>query len=166
MKVPELCSIHPFNASLWRQAVCLPCILYRLNCLLIANNIRLTVATQISGLGQITLQKGFKWEGLSFGWSLSDVLANLSQTGNKSELLDGDSSRDVTKEEEIVEEVFVDKLPEEEPKKKERVKSKSAKKIEKEAEEELTGFAKAAKEATLSGVSLAEALLLNENLLG
>jgi len=29
--VPELCAIHPFPASLWRQAVCLPCILYRLN---------------------------------------------------------------------------------------------------------------------------------------
>jgi endoribonuclease Dicer len=27
--VPELCAIHPFPASLWRQAVCLPCILYR-----------------------------------------------------------------------------------------------------------------------------------------
>ncbi|KAA0198755.1 Dicer [Hyalella azteca] len=29
--VPELCSIHPFPASLWRKAVCLPTVLYSLS---------------------------------------------------------------------------------------------------------------------------------------
>ncbi|KAI9556129.1 hypothetical protein GHT06_018703 [Daphnia sinensis] len=46
--VPELCSIHPFSASLWRQAVCLPCILYRLNGLLLAEQLRCKVAMEIS----------------------------------------------------------------------------------------------------------------------
>ncbi|KAK1339508.1 hypothetical protein QTO34_020191 [Cnephaeus nilssonii] len=32
--VPELCAIHPIPASLWRKAVCLPSVLYRLHCLL------------------------------------------------------------------------------------------------------------------------------------
>lgn len=55
--VPELCAIHPFPASLWRKAVCLPCILYRVNSLLLADQIRTTVAKEI-GLGQETLSKG------------------------------------------------------------------------------------------------------------
>ncbi|GBP14030.1 Endoribonuclease Dcr-1 [Eumeta japonica] len=38
--VPELCTVHPFPASLWRTAVCLPCILYRINGLLLADDIR------------------------------------------------------------------------------------------------------------------------------
>lgn len=38
--VPELVQIHPFPASLWRKAVSLPCILYRLNALLLADEIR------------------------------------------------------------------------------------------------------------------------------
>lgn len=55
--VPELCAIHPFPASLWRKAVCLPCILYRINALLLADQIRMTVASEI-GLGQIQLHEG------------------------------------------------------------------------------------------------------------
>lgn len=55
--VPELCAIHPFPASLWRKAVCLPCILYRINALLLADQIRMTVAREI-GLGKIVLAEG------------------------------------------------------------------------------------------------------------
>ena len=55
--VPELCTIHPFSASLWRKAVCLPTILYRINSLLIASDIRATVAKEI-GLGKIELPSG------------------------------------------------------------------------------------------------------------
>ena len=29
--VPELCDVHPFPASLWRKAVCIPAIIYRCN---------------------------------------------------------------------------------------------------------------------------------------
>lgn len=55
--VAELCAIHPFPASLWRQAVCLPCILYRINALLLANQIRCQVAQMIN-LGQQVLNSG------------------------------------------------------------------------------------------------------------
>lgn len=55
--IPELCAIHPFPASLWRQAVCLPCILYRINALLLANQIRCQVAQMIN-LGKKNLPSG------------------------------------------------------------------------------------------------------------
>ncbi|XP_055587591.1 endoribonuclease Dcr-1 isoform X2 [Uranotaenia lowii] len=72
--VPELCTIHPFSASLWRAAVCLPCILYRINALLLADEIRKEVARDL-GLGVANLSNGnFEWPILNFGWSLADVL--------------------------------------------------------------------------------------------
>lgn len=80
--VPELCAIHPFSASLWRKAVCLPCILYRINALLLADQIRRTVAMEL-GLGQLDLDDDFKWPPLNFGWSLSDVLKKSSQEEEK-----------------------------------------------------------------------------------
>ena len=55
--VPELCLVHVVPASLWRQAVCLPCILYRINALLLADEIRTTVAHEIS-LGVKHLNEG------------------------------------------------------------------------------------------------------------
>ncbi|KAJ8955484.1 hypothetical protein NQ318_003585 [Aromia moschata] len=64
----ELCAIHPFPASLWRKALDLPCILYRVNALLLADQIRRTVAVTLN------LGKTSKWPPLNFGWSLSDVL--------------------------------------------------------------------------------------------
>ncbi|KAK0177678.1 hypothetical protein PV328_001707 [Microctonus aethiopoides] len=71
--VAELCAIHPFPASLWRQAVCLPCILYRINALLLANQIRCQVAEMIN-LGEQHLNADFDWPPLNFGWSLAEVL--------------------------------------------------------------------------------------------
>lgn len=72
--IPELCTIHPFPASLWRAAVCLPCILYRLNALLVADEIRIQVAHDL-GLGQLEMNgESFKWPTLNFGWSLHDML--------------------------------------------------------------------------------------------
>jgi len=44
--VPELCDVHPFPASLWRKAVCLPAMLYRVNCLLIAEQLRHCIAVE------------------------------------------------------------------------------------------------------------------------
>ena len=44
--VPELCDVHPFPASLWRKAVCLPAMLYRTNCLLIAEELRCCIAAE------------------------------------------------------------------------------------------------------------------------
>ena len=71
--VPELCRIHPFPASLWRQAVCLPCVLYRLNSLLVADHLRARVAKEMS-LGQVLVPDDHKWPNLHFGWTLSDVI--------------------------------------------------------------------------------------------
>ncbi|XKL67863.1 hypothetical protein PGB90_003354 [Kerria lacca] len=71
--VPELCQIHLFPASLWRKAVALPCILYRLNCLLLAEEIRSKVSNEIN-LGLNTVPSDFKWPRLDFGWTLSDVV--------------------------------------------------------------------------------------------
>ena len=55
--VPELCTVHPFPASLWRKAVCLPCILYRINALLLADQVRRQVAWDI-GLGVQEVDEG------------------------------------------------------------------------------------------------------------
>ncbi|XP_013119344.2 endoribonuclease Dcr-1 [Stomoxys calcitrans] len=71
--VPELCTVHPFPASLWRTAVCLPCILYRINGLLLADDIRKKVVRDM-GLGKPELPEDKEWPMLDFGWSLSDVL--------------------------------------------------------------------------------------------
>lgn len=72
--VPELCTVHPFPASLWRAAVCLPCVLYRINALLLADEIRMEVCVDL-GLGTLEVKEGkFQWPMLDFGWTLADVL--------------------------------------------------------------------------------------------
>lgn len=82
--VPELCTIHPFPASLWRKAVCLPCILYRMNSLLLAEQLRLTVAREVQ-VGRLELPKGFKWPTLDFGWTLADVLQKAQEAAKAEE---------------------------------------------------------------------------------
>uniref|UniRef100_A0A182JQF4 ribonuclease III n=1 Tax=Anopheles christyi TaxID=43041 RepID=A0A182JQF4_9DIPT len=80
--VPELCTIHPFPASLWRAAVCLPCVLYRINALLLADEIRRQVARDLClGWENVDeLQEGqFQWPMLSFGWNLADVLRKTKE---------------------------------------------------------------------------------------
>ncbi|XP_067618783.1 endoribonuclease Dcr-1 [Eurosta solidaginis] len=79
--VPELCTVHPFPASLWRTAVCLPCILYRINGLLLADDIRKKVSMDI-GLGQQDIPDDFEWPMLDFGWSLSEVLKRSKECKN------------------------------------------------------------------------------------
>lgn len=72
--VPELCTVHPFPASLWRAAVCMPCVLYRINALLLADEIRMEVSADL-GLGTMEVkQDDFQWPMLDFGWTLADVL--------------------------------------------------------------------------------------------
>ncbi|KAG8449111.1 hypothetical protein GDO86_015967 [Hymenochirus boettgeri] len=68
--VPELCAIHPVPASLWRKAVCLPSILYRLHCLLIAEELRAQTATD-AGVGVKCLPEDFRYSNLDFGWKSS-----------------------------------------------------------------------------------------------
>lgn len=81
--VPELCTIHPFPASLWRIAVCLPCVLYRVNALLLADEIRIEVADDIN-LGKSAISdEHFDWPVLDFGWKLADVLRRAKDTKTK-----------------------------------------------------------------------------------
>ncbi|XP_028293380.1 endoribonuclease Dicer isoform X2 [Gouania willdenowi] len=68
--VPELCAIHPIPASLWRKAVCLPSILYRLHCLLTAEELRSQTASQ-AGVGIQNLPPDFRYPNLDFGWKRS-----------------------------------------------------------------------------------------------
>ncbi|XP_061897214.1 endoribonuclease Dicer [Entelurus aequoreus] len=68
--VPELCAIHPIPASLWRKAVCLPSILYRLHCLLTAEELRSQTASE-AGVGSRTLPPDFRYPNLDFGWKKS-----------------------------------------------------------------------------------------------
>ncbi|XP_021568565.1 endoribonuclease Dicer [Carlito syrichta] len=68
--VPELCAIHPIPASLWRKAVCLPSVLYRLHCLLTAEELRARTASD-AGVGARSLPADFRYPNLDFGWKKS-----------------------------------------------------------------------------------------------
>lgn len=73
--IPELCTIHPFPASFWRKAVCLPCIFYRLNSLFLAEELRREVAAAIK-VGFVEPPADFEWPPLGFGWVLKEVIKN------------------------------------------------------------------------------------------
>ncbi|XP_022902072.1 endoribonuclease Dcr-1 [Onthophagus taurus] len=109
--VPELCAVHPFPASLWRKAVCLPCILYRINALLLADQIRLTVAHEMN-LGEKNLPQDFKWPTLNFGWSLLEVLKKKPQDNALQEKHSRHSSATREKITEIVEDESVEIIEE------------------------------------------------------
>ncbi len=47
--VPELVNVHPFSATVWRRTLCLPSIMYRLNCLLLAEELRREIAQATGG---------------------------------------------------------------------------------------------------------------------
>ncbi|XP_078491910.1 endoribonuclease Dicer [Ciona intestinalis] len=66
--VPELCEVHPIPASLWRKAVCLPSVLYRVNQLLIAEELRKNIAFK-SGITMEQPPIGNMWQNLHFGWT-------------------------------------------------------------------------------------------------
>nr|XP_037274583.1 endoribonuclease Dicer-like [Rhipicephalus microplus] len=55
LRVPELCDIHPVPASIWRKAVCLPTIVYRLNQLLVMEELRASIAAA-TGIGVETFR--------------------------------------------------------------------------------------------------------------
>ncbi|XP_033733992.1 LOW QUALITY PROTEIN: endoribonuclease Dicer-like [Pecten maximus] len=80
--VPELCEVHVFPSSLWRKAVCLPTILYRINYLLVAEEIRIRIATG-ANIGQVDLPEEFQFPALDFGFSLQDEKENLDGAESK-----------------------------------------------------------------------------------
>lgn len=93
--VPELCTIHPFPASLWRAAVCLPCVLYRINALLLADEIRMEVSQDL-GLGTLEVSdENFIWPVLNFGWTLADVLKKTREAKMIKEEQNEDSEEEV-----------------------------------------------------------------------
>ncbi|CAK8683082.1 unnamed protein product [Clavelina lepadiformis] len=75
--VPELCEVHPIPASLWRKAVCLPSIIYRVTQLLISEELRRDIAAK-SGIVDITPPLGHTWPDLAFGWDApsSNIIRN------------------------------------------------------------------------------------------
>lgn len=79
--IPEICILHPFPASFWKKAVCLPSLLYRLNCLLLADELRKEVAISVN-IGKIELNEDESWPPLDFGWTLADVLKGCSDKCN------------------------------------------------------------------------------------
>ncbi|XP_046503175.1 endoribonuclease Dicer isoform X1 [Equus quagga] len=81
--VPELCAIHPIPASLWRKAVCLPSILYRLHCLLTAEELRAQTASD-AGVGVRSLPVDFRYPNLDFGWKKSIDSKSFISTANSS----------------------------------------------------------------------------------
>ncbi|XP_041984261.1 endoribonuclease Dcr-1 [Aricia agestis] len=86
--VPELCRRHPFAAPLWFATVALPCVLYRINALLIADEIRRAVAIDVGlGIPRIdeTTCPGFQWPPLDFGWSLAEVLSTDEKSDKKND---------------------------------------------------------------------------------
>ena len=68
--IPELCTVHPFPASFWRKAVCLPCLLFRLNSLLVAEQLRHKVAIE-SKVGIVEPSFDMSWPALDFGWAVA-----------------------------------------------------------------------------------------------
>ena len=77
--IPELCDVHPFPASLWRKAVCLPAILYRVNYLLIAEELRLLIARE-ARIGIAELSPDFCFPELEFGFSTKPTAVSSADT--------------------------------------------------------------------------------------
>jgi endoribonuclease Dicer len=65
--IPELCAIHPVPASMWRKVVLLPTVLYRLNYLLIAEELRVLIARRTS-VGSASLPADFRFPRLHFSF--------------------------------------------------------------------------------------------------
>lgn len=95
--VPELCDVHVFPASLWRKAVCLPAILYRLNYLLLSEDIRKHVAIE-ANIGIVNLPKGHRFPKLDFGIDTSPenlklMMENAKESSQQSKSGDSSSSK-------------------------------------------------------------------------
>nr|CAB3238000.1 endoribonuclease Dicer [Phallusia mammillata] len=96
--VPELCEVHPIPASLWRKAVCLPSVLYRVNQLLISEELRRNIALD-SGITEASTPVGLVWPDLDFGWNSTRPLTSTSDVDELSNTSSGDLSRRALNEE-------------------------------------------------------------------
>lgn len=87
--VPELCDIHVFLASLWRKAVCLPAILYRMNYLLLGEEIRKHVSFETK-IGISHLSEDYRFPKLDFGIDTSPEHLKMFSTENGTNDKDND----------------------------------------------------------------------------
>lgn len=65
--IPELVIIHPINAQLWQGIIALPSMLYRINCLLLVEQLRRTVALE-TGVGAAWAPEEGLFDKLGFDW--------------------------------------------------------------------------------------------------
>ncbi|KAJ8704864.1 hypothetical protein PYW08_012184 [Mythimna loreyi] len=138
--IPELCRVHPFAAPLWFATVALPCVLYRINALLIADEIRRAVAIDVGlGIPKINdkFTPKFQWPPLDFGWSLAEVLSQDSEKHEKRK--EDEESKKELEDKEIREKEGTVNTPEEENSTEEKsgveVKEKTINEILQEKEE-------------------------------
>jgi hypothetical protein len=76
--VPELVNVHPLTASVWKKSLCLPAILYRINSLLVAEELRREIA-QSAGVGVPWMPGGSeKFSKLSFEWDQKKEIECIS----------------------------------------------------------------------------------------
>lgn len=93
--IPELCIVHPFPASLWKKVVCLPSVLYRMNSLLLSEQLRQIVARDLK-IG--TVKPTTQWPDLSFGWNLADAFKATESGDNVLGVKSEDSEHEVESE--------------------------------------------------------------------
>lgn len=93
LRVPEFCDVHPLPASVWRKAVCLPSVLYRLNQLLLAEELRLSIAVA-TDVGLVTAPD--PWPKVCFqGAALGSVGPASTEGTEFGQLLRGHGDADV-----------------------------------------------------------------------
>ncbi|GIY26930.1 endoribonuclease Dcr-1 [Caerostris extrusa] len=110
--VPELSIIHPFPSSFFFKVMCLPTILFRLNGLLLAEELRGSVAREVQ-VGTIKLSDDFSWQTFYLETSdkaLVDYLFGLGQLKEKpnNKIIPCDIVKDITSNEITSFEVEVD----------------------------------------------------------
>ncbi|CAK1592444.1 unnamed protein product [Parnassius mnemosyne] len=140
--LPELCRVHPFAAPLWFATVALPCVLYRINALLIADEIRRAVAIDV-GLGIPKIDEstcpGFQWPPLDFGWSLAEVLSADSEKNEKKKDEEDPSIRE-QKERELREKEENERIAREQEEQNKKETEKTINDILQEKEDAASGF--------------------------
>ncbi|XP_055947706.1 endoribonuclease Dicer-like [Argiope bruennichi] len=108
--VPELCIIHPFPSSFFFKVMCLPSILFRLNSLLLAEEIRQVVARE-AHIGTVGLSE--VWQPFHLETSNKPLIDHLFQIGElrkmpRNEIMPCDIIKDISSNEITSFEVKID----------------------------------------------------------
>ncbi|XP_052768714.1 endoribonuclease Dicer-like [Mya arenaria] len=125
--IPELCDVHVFPASLWRKAVCLPAILYRLNYLLLGEEIRKHVAAE-TRIGVVELPEDYRFPKLDFGIDTSpENLKMLNGNSKDTDETDSTSDDGDKEEENLGSDIAKDDIPDDANEDENAMNEKSAK---------------------------------------